>query len=313
MNKNTASAASRTRHNPSGPTVVILGANGQLGRALQADPKAQHYQVVPLDRQGLDITDGEAGANSAALAGARVIINAAAATDVDGAETEPGSAHVVNALGPKFIAERARQLQAYLIHISTDYVFGNYPHPEPAPWKVSDPTVPSTIYGRTKLVGETNVRDSGVSGAIVRTAWVWSGPTQPEARDFVSTMMRLAASGRHPRVVADQIGNPTFVGDLAAGLWQLVEKVIDGRPPVAAESVATLHATGTGQASWWELARAVFSHLGYDPEVVQPVTSDEYPTPAARPAWSVLDGSSWCDAGLDPLPEWQATLARVLA
>lgn len=293
--------------------VVIVGAAGQLGVALQACPQAEAFEVVALSRSQLDVASAESVASSDALSDASVIINAAAYTDVDGAETAPESAHLVNALGPKYLAARAKQEGAYLIHVSTDYVFGDVVRSGPSrPLQIDDDTVPNTMYGRTKLVGEANVVDSGADAVIVRTAWVWSGPTQPEAKDFVSTMIGLArggaAEGSIINVVDDQRGNPTFVGDLAEGIWQLAERAVSGD---AVRGV--VHATGSGDATWFDVARAVFAAIGEDPERVRACTSAEFPRPARRPAWSVLSPDSWLTAGLSPLPEWEATLRRVLS
>nr|WP_120491124.1 dTDP-4-dehydrorhamnose reductase [Corynebacterium lactis] len=304
------------------PKVVIVGAAGQLGVALRRSAEAARYDITALTRSQLDIADAEAVATSSALSGASVIINAAAYTDVDGAESDPTAAHLANALGPKYLAARAKAEGSYFIHMSTDYVFGELFHgQEPRPLRADDDTVPVTMYGRTKLVGERNVLDSGARAVIVRTAWVWSGPTQPEARDFVSTMMSLAESGAADgsvvNVVDDQRGNPTFVGDLATGIWQLVDRALDtdasAGKGASGPVEGIVHATGTGSATWFEVAQAVFAAVGEDVGRVRPCTSDEFPRPATRPSWSVLSPESWISAGLSPLPEWESTLARVLS
>lgn len=303
------------------PIVAIVGAAGQLGTALQRAPFATEVEVRALSREQLDIADAAAVASTPLLDDVDIIINAAAVTDVDGAESAPESAHLVNALGPKYLAARARKEDAYLIHISTDYVFGDVVVTEmakrPRALGVDDVTAPKTMYGRTKLVGESNVRDSGARFAILRTAWVWSGPTQPEAKDFVSTMMRLAETATDDngdpavvKVVDDQHGNPTFVGDLATAIWELTERVLSD--PNSAPT-GTFHVTGSGEATWFEVAREVFRLTGHDPQRVVACSSSEFPRPAPRPAWSVLDGSAWSEAGLKPLPEWQDTLGSVLS
>lgn len=304
------------------PVVAIIGAAGQLGTALQASAPSFPMELRTLTRAQLDITDPDAVSTTPLLDDVDVIINSAAATDVDGAESDPGSAHLVNALGPKYLSARAVKEDAYLIHVSTDYVFGDVavegvPDGKRTPLGIDDLTAPQTMYGRTKLVGENNVRDSGARAAILRTAWVWSGPTQPEAKDFVSTMMRLAETAVDDngkpatiKVVDDQHGNPTFVGDLAVAIWELVQRVVTD-PDTA--PVGTFHVTGSGQATWYEVAREVFRLTGHDADRVVACDSSEFPRPAKRPAWSVLDGSSWSDAGLKPLPEWQDTLRTILS
>lgn len=309
-----------THSNSRRPIVAITGAAGQLGTALQCDPFAADVEVRALTRAQLDITDLAAVEATPLLDDVDIIINAAAATDVDGAESDPGSAHLINALGPKYLAARAKKEDAYLIHISTDYVFGDVAIDEMTgqrrALRVDDFTAPRTMYGRTKLVGESNVHDSGARFAILRTAWVWSGPTQPEAKDFVSTMIRLAETATDDqgnpaiiKVVDDQHGNPTFVGDLAGAIWELSERVLS--EPSSAPT-GTFHVTGSGEATWFEVAREVFRLTGHDPQRVVACTSSEFPRPAPRPAWSVLDGSAWSEVGLHALPEWQDTLRAVL-
>ena len=284
--------------------VAIVGAAGQLGHALLADPGAAEADIVALTRAELDLSDSEAIASTSALADVDVIINAAAYTDVDGAESDPGAAHVVNAVGAKLLAQRAAKEDAFFIQVSTDYVFGNVHFDgEPRPLLPDAPTVPQTMYGRTKLVGENSVIESGADYAIVRTAWVWSGPTQSEAKDFVSTMLSLAERKIPITVVDDQHGNPTFVGDLARALWELVN----------APQRGVFHVVGTGEATWFDFACEIFRCAGYDPSLITPVDSSQYLRPAQRPHWSVLDTSGWAEAGFQPLPVWQDTLAAVLA
>lgn len=304
----TETHASPTKESPIRARVAILGAAGQLGTALCACAPAG-IEVIPLSRNEVDITDTDTVLGTPLLRDVDVIINAAAFTNVDGAESDPGSAHIINATGAKNVATRAAQENAFLIHVSTDYVFGAGVEQRAEGSRglePDDPKVPTTMYGRTKLVGENNVLDSGARSAIVRTAWVWSGPTQPEAKDFVSTMMRLAqAPESYPEVnvVNDQHGNPTFVGDLADALWALALTPTEG----------VFHVVGTGAATWFELAREVFKAVGADSQRVKPCTSAEFPTPAQRPHWSVLDTRSWTAAGFAALPEWQDTLCKVLS
>lgn len=304
----TETHASLMKDSPISVRVAIIGAAGQLGTALCASVPPG-VAAIPVTRNEVDITDMDTVLSSPLLSDVDVIINAAAYTDVDGAEADSGAAHLVNATGAKNIALRAKKENAFLIHVSTDYVFGDgvdQRASESQGLLPTDPKVPSTMYGRTKLVGENHVVDSGARAAIVRTAWVWSGPTQPKAKDFVSTMMRLAADPEgYPsvKVVSDQHGNPTFVGDLAASLWELALHPVTG----------VFHAVGAEPTTWYEFARAIFDAVHADPTRVVPCTSEEFPRPAKRPRWSVLDTTAWEAAGLQPLPEWQDTLARVLS
>lgn len=304
------------------PVVAIVGAAGQVGTALRNADTALDVELRALTRADLDVTDAAAVAATPALSDVDVIINTAAATDVDGAEANPGPAHRLNALAPKYLANRAAEEDAYLVHLSTDYVFGDNPAGGTAvgtrrPLRVDDPTAPQTVYGRTKLEGENNIRASGARAAILRTAWVWSGPTQPEVQDFVSTMIGLAGKSEDAtgaplriKVVNDQHGSPTFAGDLADAIWRLVALAV---ADLNSAPVGTFHVTGSGEATWYQLAREVFALTGHDPDCVSPCTSSEFPRPARRPAWSVLDGAKWRETGLGALPEWQDTLRAILS
>jgi dTDP-4-dehydrorhamnose reductase len=185
-----------------------------------------------------------------------------------------------------------------LIHVSTDYVFAG---DASVPYEPDAPTAPRTAYGRTKLAGERAVLEADPSAVVVRTAWVYTGV----GTDFVATMPRLQRERDTVDVVDDQIGSPTFAGDLAAALLELA-----GRPDVPG---GVLHATNAGQASWFELARSVFSGVGADPARVRPCSSAQFPRPAPRPAYSVLSPVSWAAAGLTPLRPWPAALEAALA
>nr|WP_233608045.1 dTDP-4-dehydrorhamnose reductase [Nocardia stercoris] len=284
------------------PRLVVTGAAGQLGRALiAAAPAAGAGEVLALGRADLDITDPAAAA--ALLRRGDVVINCAAYTAVDRAETEAAAAFAVNGTGPAVLATACAEIGADLIHVSTDYVFDGT---GTAPYEPSDPTGPTSVYGRSKLAGEQAVLALAPAAVVVRTAWVYTG----DQRDFVATMRRLEGERDTVTVVDDQIGSPTYAPDLAAGLLELAAR-LPGRahpiPPI-------LHATNGGSASWYELARAVFTELGADPGRVRPCTSDEYPSPVRRPAYSVLSPRAWSAAGLTPLRDWRAAVhAAVLA
>ncbi|MDO4686879.1 MAG: dTDP-4-dehydrorhamnose reductase [Corynebacterium sp.] len=274
--------------------VAVLGGGGQVAAALRLT-QPRKAQVHYLTRNDLDITDSVAVATHSAL-DVDVIVNAAAYTDVDKAEANPDVAMAVNGRAPRYVAQRG----PYVVQLSTDYVFGgNFQ----APLRIDAPTAPASVYGATKLAGERAVLETTENAAVVRMAWVYSGNTLPEHRCFVSTMLRLAKQPGEIRVVNDQVGSPTYAIDLARGLWELMEQ----RPR------GVLHAVGPGQASWWEVAREVFAQAGADPNRVLPCSSEEFPRPAPRPAWSVLDHSSWIAAGLRPLPAWQTGVARAAA
>ena len=290
--------------------IVVVGARGQLGAELtallEAAPPAGGWQglthaecdLTDLHRVSAVIADQ---ARAAAAADAPLaIINTAAYTNVDGAESDEPGAFAVNASGPAHLALACSRVNASLVHVSTDYVFSGR-RDDGRPYAAGDPTDPQSAYGRTKLAGELAVRDLlPHSSWVVRTAWVY-GAT---GSNFVKTMARL--SGQHDTVdvVTDQIGCPTWAADLAAGLLQLVAV----NPPSG-----TYHAAGGGRASWFELAKAVFEELGQDPLRVHETDSAAFVRPAPRPAWSVLSSEEWSAVGLTPLRDWRAALAAAYA
>ncbi len=269
---------------------LITGARGQLGTDLQR--VLEGADVVTLSRSDVDVTDADAVAKTVAELAPAVVINAAAYTAVDAAETDEEGARVGNVTYPAALAAVSAQLGARFVHVSTDYVFaGN----ATAPYEVDDPTGPRSVYGATKLEGEQRVREACPDAYIVRTAWVY-GAT---GKNFVKTMARLEQSKETLDVVDDQRGSPTWSADLARGLVVLAD---------SSAPAGIYHCTNAGETTWCGLARAVFEELGADPARVHPTTTAAYPTPASRPAYSVLSGRAWADAGLPPLPHWRDAL-----
>ncbi|NMO01149.1 dTDP-4-dehydrorhamnose reductase [Gordonia sp. TBRC 11910] len=294
--------------------VFLTGAGGQLGRALLATVP-DGITVRPLTSHDLDIADDAAVQRRlAALTPDDIVINCAAYTDVDGAETDREGAWAGNVHGPANLAGACAASGAWLIHISTDYVFdgpaagAGAPTTRTEPYEPDDAATsnPPTVYGETKLAGERSAQKANPQVTIVRTAWVYTGGEH--SRDFVGTMRRLSAQRDTLSVVDDQTGSPTYAYDLARGLWELA--TLPARDDVVGH---VLHATNSGQATWWELTRAIFTDLGLDPRRVQPCTTDEFPRPAPRPAYSVLSGAAWRQAGLTPLRDWRLALDDALA
>ncbi|MGO4105198.1 dTDP-4-dehydrorhamnose reductase [Leifsonia sp. YAF41] len=269
---------------------LIAGATGMLGRDLQS--VLVDRDVTPLGRADLDVTD--LAAARAAAAGHDVIINASAFTKVDDAETNEDAAYSVNALGPQNLAIAAAETGATLVTVSTDYVFdgtGTTPYPE------STPCHPVSAYGRTKAEGERLALEAHPSGTyIVRTAWLYG----QHGANFATTMLRLAASHPEVTVITDQVGQPTWSMDLARQIVALV----DSDAPSG-----IYHGTNSGQASWFDFARAVFAEAGLDPERVKPTDSSQFVRPAPRPSYSVLGHDAWKLAGLEPMRDWRAALA----
>ena len=227
------------------------------------------------------------------------MVNCAAYTAVDAAESEPERAHAVNAVGPGHLARACAEAGARLIHISTDYVFSGSFDGAPRPYDVDDAPGPLSVYGKTKLAGEHAVHEALPSAHVVRTAWVYTGT----GSDFVATMRELAAGEQTVGMVVDQIGSPTYVADLVSALLEIAER------PTAP---ALLHIANDGAASRFEQARAVFERAGADPDRVHPVSSEDTPRPAPRPPYSALSGRAATAAGLTPLRPWRDALAEAM-
>jgi dTDP-4-dehydrorhamnose reductase len=281
--------------------IVITGAGGMLGRTLHKAARARGYDVEALTSADCDITDLTALEHR--IAADDVVVNCAAYTKVDDAERDEARAHAVNVTGAENVAQACARAGARLLHVSTDYVFsGDFGGAPARPYEIDDETNPLSVYGRTKLAGEFAVLTAMPDAHVVRTSWIFSGG---EAKDFVAAIGAKAAGADAVDVVADQVGTPTYVGDLAEALLQLA-----GTDAVR-ENV--LHASNGGSASRYEQARAVFELLGADPERVRPVGTDRHPRPAPRPPYSVLSQDKSTAAGLTPLRPWRDALAAALA
>jgi len=273
--------------------LLVTGAGGMLGSIVAADAGRRGHDVVALARAALDVTDGPAVRAAIAAAAPDAVVHCAAWTDVDGAESAEAAALAVNGDGAGNVARAAAAGGARIVHVSTDYVFDGASKRGEA-WLESDPVAPLGAYGRTKLEGEQLVQAAGPNHAIVRTAWLFG----PGGSNFVDTMRRLGAERDELQVVADQIGCPTFTGHLADALVTIAER----------RSPGIHHAAGGGACSWFDLALATFEATGTRVRVT-PVTTEAFPRPAARPAWSVL-GSERPDA--IRLPDWREGLREHL-
>ena len=287
---------------PAGPTtkVLITGAGGQVGRALLA-AVPDNFTAIACARADLDIGAAEAVRDCVRQHRPQVIINAAAYTAVDKAESEPDAAQRINTAGPGHLAAAAREYGARLLHISTDFVFDGA---AAVPYRPDAATHPLGVYGRTKRDGERAVLDALPDEAtIVRTAWVYAAT----GANFVRTMLRIMRANGAVRVVADQVGTPTAARSVAEALW-----TIAGNPEIR----GVHHWTDAGVASWYDFAVAIAEEgadLGMlSPAVdVTPITTADYPTPARRPAYSVLDKRSLAHYGLSPV-HWRKRLRAVL-
>ena len=276
---------------------LVVGAAGMLGQDLVAalGDSRQGHEVTGLDRDSLDIIDPKACLD--AVAGHDLVVNVAAWTAVDEAESHEADAFAVNAVGAANLARACEAARARMVHVSTDYVFAG---DATRPYAEDAPLAPRSAYGRTKAAGEWAVR-TYLPGAswVVRTAWLYGahGP------NFVKTMARLAAERDTVSVVDDQRGQPTWTVDLAAAILRLVE---------AEAPFGVYHGTSSGETTWFGFAQAIFAELGLDPARVQATTTDAFPRPAPRPSYSVLGHDAWRRAALDPLPSWEQSLKRAL-
>ena len=280
--------------------VLITGATGQVGRALVAS--APHdVELVPCTHAELDVSESEAVASRIRVHAPEVVVNAAAYTAVDRAESEPELARRINSEGPRYLAVAARAAGARLIHLSTDFVFdGN----SSVPYRPDSVTSPLSTYGLTKRDGEEGVASVLPRAIILRTAWVYAA----QGRNFVHTMLRLMRTNGSVRVVADQVGTPTTAQSVAQAIWKIIE---------APQLAGVHHWTDAGVASWYDFAVAIAeegAQLGLLPREVSvtPISSAEYPTPARRPHYSVLDRRSLVALAIPQL-HWRARLREVLA
>ncbi|MFG2866920.1 dTDP-4-dehydrorhamnose reductase [Streptomyces sp. NPDC048338] len=279
---------------------LITGAGGMLGRDLhEVLREGGAHSVTALTRKDLDITDLEAV--RAAVAGQDVVVNAAAWTDVDGAEAEEAAATRVNGDAVRVLAQACAEQGAVLLQVSTDYVF---PGDADRPYPHDAPTAPVNAYGRSKLVGELAVAELlPERGYVVRTAWLYGA----HGRNFVSTMLGLAEQRETLDVVDDQRGQPTWTRALARQLRDLGEAAVAGTAPAG-----VYHGTASETATWFDLARAAFELSGLDPERVRPTTSEKFVRPARRPSYSVLAHERWAEAGIAVQPHWRDQLTEAL-
>lgn len=268
---------------------AVVGSGGML--AADLIPLLAGRDVHAFTRQDLDIRDAEAVRRE--LADFDVVINCAAYTAVDDAETHEDVALSINGMGAENLAENCAVTGARLLHISTDYVFAG---DADRPYSELSPLAPRTAYGRTKAFGELAIRTLiPESSWILRTAWLYGS----HGANFVSTMKKLERERDTLDVVDDQQGQPTWTRDLAERIVLTVDRDLPA---------GIYHATNAGSATWYELARAVFELLGADPDRVRPTTTDKFPRPAPRPAYSVLGHEAWTSVGVPPMRDWHAAL-----
>lgn len=275
--------------------VLVTGASGMLAHDLVPALRQAGWVVTAMDRNDLNVTDPAQCV--AAVDGHDLVVNTAAYTAVDDAETNEAAAFAVNAVGAANVARACSRAGARLVHVSTDYVFDGT---ATEPYAVDHPVAPRSAYGRTKAAGEWAVRALCPESWVVRTAWLYGagGP------NFVSTMLRLAGERDTLSVVDDQVGQPTWTVDLAG----LIVRMVEGDAPFGIH-----HGTSSGQTTWCGFARAIFELNGLNPERVLPTTTDAFPRPAPRPAWSVLSHVSLEKNRVAPVGDWADRIAAFSA
>lgn len=286
--------------------ILVTGREGQVARALTARSGGD-LVVEAIGRPDLDITDPQSVRRVVEGFRPAVVVNAAAYTAVDRAETDEDSAFAVNRDGAGHVAQAAAQAGLPVIHISTDYVFSG---DKTGAYRESDETGPQSVYGRSKLAGEETVAAANPAHAILRTAWVYA----PYGANFLKTMLRLAADRDAVRVVADQHGSPTYAPDIADAILAVARRMI--ADPDGADWRGVFHMSAGGETSWAGFAEEIFARsaeAGGPAARVEPITTADYPTPARRPANSVLDNARFAAVFAHRIPEWRSAVPRCLA
>lgn len=282
--------------------VLLIGAKGQVGQELQVTLPFLG-EVISIGREELDLTNSEKISQLIREIHPDYLVNAAAYTAVDKAETEPELAYAINATAPKIMAESAEKIQAKFLHISTDYVFDGRKN---TPYLETDLTNPLGVYGQSKLRGEEEIKTVNSQAIILRTAWVYGSYGKS---NFVKTMLRLGKEREELKVVVDQVGSPTWSKDIATAITHLLINVDN--------PAGIYNFTNSGVASWFDLTKAIFeeakiSGIPLKIQRVIPITTAEYPTPAVRPAYSVLSGQKISQQlGYIP-PYWRDSLKAML-
>ncbi len=284
-------------------TILLLGATGQVGHELR-DPLAALGTVWAPGREEVDLTAPDSIRRTIRDVEPEVVVNAAAYTAVDEAESEPERAAAINARAPRVLAEATAEAGSWLVHYSTDYVFDGT---KTAPYRETDAPNPLNVYGRTKWTGDQAVREDGDNVLVLRTSWVYSD----RRANFLRSMLRLADEHDVLTVVDDQIGTPTTAPWIAEATTAMLRRVLGSAEPSAYADL--YHLAAGGQTSWYGFARAIFAQFGRDDVTVEPIPSDEYPTEAPRPSYTALDASRARQAFDLTIPSWSEQLAALRA
>lgn len=281
-------------------TILITGANGQLGNAMRIAAEGSKDNYIFTDVAELDITDAAAVSDMVRGNDVKVIVNCAAYTNVDKAESDADFAELLNAKAVRNLADAIKANDGMLIHVSTDYVFGgaagNTPRTE------DEPANPTGVYGLTKLHGEQQISESGAKAIILRTAWLYS----QFGKNFVKTMLNLTATRPELKVVFDQVGTPTYAQDLADAIFDMIEnRKMDGNEGI-------YHFSNEGVCSWYDFTKMIAEYAGHDKCDIQPCHSDEFHSPVVRPSYSVLDKTKYKQTFGRRIPYWTDSLRHCL-
>lgn len=280
--------------------ILVTGANGQLGNALRVASEGSADNYIFTDVAELDITDAEAVRKMVADNDVNVVVNCAAYTDVEKAESNEELAESLNSTSVRNLADAAKANDATLIHISTDYVFGAEPYNTPC--REDQKGTPTGVYGLTKLHGERQIAESGAKALIFRTAWLYS----EYGRNFLKTMLTLTSSKPRLNVVFDQTGTPTYAQDLADAIAEIIRhRSFEGRDGI-------YHFSNEGVCSWYDFAKSIAEMSGNTECEILPCHSDEFPSPVKRPAYSVLDKTKFKETFGIRIPYWRDSLRRCM-
>lgn len=281
-------------------TILVTGANGQLGNEMQIVAQGSEDRYLFTDVAELDITDAEAVEKMVRENHVDVIVNCAAYTNVDKAEEEPAVAERLNALAVRNLAESAKRNDAVLIHISTDYVFGGTQNNTPC--REDQPANPTGVYGKTKLQGEEAIKAIGCRYVIIRTAWLYS----EFGKNFLKTMLNLTATKPELKVVFDQTGTPTYAYDLAEAIFEIIEnRKYEGHEGI-------YHYSNEGVCSWYDFTKMIAAYAGHSSCRIYPCHSNEFPSKVVRPSYSVLDKTKFKDTFGIEVPYWTDSLKKCI-
>ena len=294
--------------------ILVTGANGQLGNEMrlvsrQSEDKYVFTDVVTIEGQEttlLDMTDAEAVNRMVDAEGINVIVNCAAYTNVDKAETDEALCRRLNADAPRILAEAMKRVDGLLVHVSTDYVFGGDPYNTPC--REDQKGTPTGVYGQTKLEGEQAIQQSGCQYVILRTAWLYS----EFGKNFVKTMLNLTATKPQLKVVFDQCGTPTYALDLAQAIFSIVEDVKRKMSNGVYPNSGIYHFSNEGVCSWYDFTKMIAEMAGHNGCDIQPCHSNEFPSPVKRPAYSVLDKTKIKETFGICIPYWTDSLRKCL-